>query len=799
MTHLRVSVKISSDDAFELKAQALNNDPRLKAAGIAALKFVGDKKYIVDGDFSPELPPPDTGETPTTDSNIGGDLHVFVRIATDDSYELQAQALNQNPLLKKAGIASLRRVGDKQYIVDGEFTGALPASRQPGLETPASLPVEKLRVTIRMQNDDAYQLMADHLNGEPRLQKAGISEIELVQGQKMGTAEAPFLVEPVVQVSNQPHPVPAPVTTKKKRKLSGCLAWAMALGVVGILAVGGVYAAYTYLPGLFSPAPAAVLSPTPELAVIPPAPESTVIPPTPELMTFDNVCSQVGQQIELEGIVEIFCGSDSCDTHYVELIDVDRDGFMAIGLNIKEGEYDPAPNYMADLPVSWETSDFLVRAVDGQLIGEDDLVRITGTVTSPLPGRPSGPEMDCSVDEISKIERINHPTLPATENLTQSTLRDAIIKGWVIATITGTESYLTIDINLESQVDFDLEISIGPGTLFEAQSEGVQNMVARSGTVAVLRPQAEAFFRLEAVCVNMELETPSESDTFLVGQGAISDDLMTLINLPEFRFESHRVQQYAVWTITENPGRCGYYELEDLFDVFSGPTNDEVERNLSLFQRTGIDISQYQVFSHPPVPQAQQFFTEEFDNPLSCDWYAYTVTGSDQADADKVTVEARDGRLVWDFDSEEVYFYLFYDAFRYEDVRLEVRAENLGRNANSISLVCRYDPDAGWYEFNIGNDGLYNIQYVEVASDDRIVYNALAEGGSSAINVGTAVNEYSISCIGEELTLFINGDEVNSIIENKYGLREGQIGISVSSYDVLPILIEMDRVTISEP
>jgi hypothetical protein len=516
-------------------------------------------------------------------------------------------------------------------------------------------------------------------------------------------------------------------------------------------------------------------------------------------MTFDNVCRQVGQQVELEGIVEVFCSSDSCDTPYVELIDVDREGFMAIGLNVKKGEYDPAQNFMADFPTPWETSDFLVRASDGQLIGEDDLVRITGTVTSPLPGRPSGPEMDCSVDEISNIERIDHPTLPGTENLTQSTLRDAINNGWVTATITGTDSYLTIDISLESQVDFDLELSVEPGTLFESQSEDVQNMVARSGTVVVLKPNAEVFFEIEATCVNMELETPSESDTFLVSQGAISGDLMTLLDLPEFRFESMRVQQYAVWTSTENPGRCGYYELEDLFDVFSGPTNDEVERITGLFQAAGIDTSQYQVFSQPPSPQARQFFTEEFDSPLSCDWYPYTVTGSDQADADKVTVEARDGRLVWDFDSEEVYYYLFYEAFRYEDVRLEVRAENLGRNANSVSLVCRYDPDAGWYEFNIGNDGLYSIMYVEVTSDGGLDYITMAEGGSSAINVGTAVNEYSISCLGEQLTLFINGDEVNSITENRYALREGEIGISVSSYDVLPILVEMDWVTISEP
>ena len=57
MTRLRILIKMESADAFELKAQALNNDSRLKDAGIAALKFVGDKKYIADGEFSPEPPP----------------------------------------------------------------------------------------------------------------------------------------------------------------------------------------------------------------------------------------------------------------------------------------------------------------------------------------------------------------------------------------------------------------------------------------------------------------------------------------------------------------------------------------------------------------------------------------------------------------------------------------------------------------------------------------------------------------------------------------------------------------------
>jgi hypothetical protein len=198
-------------------------------------------------------------------------------------------------------------------------------------------------------------------------------------------------------------------------------------------------------------------------------------------------------------------------------------------------------------------------------------------------------------------------------------------------------------------------------------------------------------------------------------------------------------------------------------------------------------------------PAASMYFTEDFNNDLSSDWDLFTVTGSDSADPDKLTLSVEDGYLNWDFDSEYLYAYLFYNAFEYEDVRLEVRADNRGRNNNSVSLICRYDPDTGWYEFNITNGGLYDILYAEVTSKGDISYNTITNGGSNAIKQGKDVNEYAIECKGNELSLFINGDEVNTITERKYDLRKGQIGVSVSSFNVLPIQIDMDWVTISEP
>lgn len=323
--------------------------------------------------------------------------------------------------------------------------------------------------------------------------------------------------------------------------------------------------------------------------------------PIPEPITFDNVCDQFGQEIEIEGIIhlpdEISCTSGgNPDWCTAQLIDTDRNGYMMMGLNIKSGEYDPSANYMADLPNPYEVSDFKVRADNGKLIGEGDLVKITGIVTSPLLGSTAGQEIDCSLESISNVERVSGITIQGPEKLTKSNLLEAITNGWVIASISG-DGLSKIDISLKPQVDFNLELSIEPGTVFESQSGGVQNMVLRQGTVVVLKPSIEISLELEVSCANMELKQPSGTDTFVVSQGETSNNLLKLLNLPEFRFESGRVQQFSIWAITDNPTLYGYTGITDEYGLGSGPTYDEVERMRSLFQTAGIDTSQYQVFN----------------------------------------------------------------------------------------------------------------------------------------------------------------------------------------------------------
>lgn len=65
--------------------------------------------------------------------------------------------------------------------------------------------------------------------------------------------------------------------------------------------------------------------------------------------------------------------------------------------------------------------------------------------------------------------------------------------------------------------------------------------------------------------------------------------------------------------------------------------------------------------------------------------------------------------------------------------------------------------------------------------------------------MGKDVNEYTAICKGRTLQLFINGYEVKTLTENRYALREGQVGVSVSSFNVLPVQVDIDWVKVSQP
>lgn len=192
------------------------------------------------------------------------------------------------------------------------------------------------------------------------------------------------------------------------------------------------------------------------------------------------------------------------------------------------------------------------------------------------------------------------------------------------------------------------------------------------------------------------------------------------------------------------------------------------------------------------IPNA--YYVEEFDSGLK-DWSYFLTSG----DENKMKLTVGNGKLNFVIVDQNIWVYVINQANEYADVRLDLVADNLGRNVNNISLVCRQS-DAGWYEFNISSAGVYNI----LAFDTNGVkgeagYNLLTEGGSQAILTGKQRNNLSVTCAGNQLSLSVNGTLVTTIIDEKFSYTSGKIGVSVKSIEQHPVVVEIQSVSISQP
>ena len=210
--------------------------------------------------------------------------------------------------------------------------------------------------------------------------------------------------------------------------------------------------------------------------------------------------------------------------------------------------------------------------------------------------------------------------------------------------------------------------------------------------------------------------------------------------------------------------------------------------------------------SPPATPTAslQKYHTEEFDGDLTS-WSSFVVDNRrDQPvitteQFKDVTASIVNGSYIFDIERRKTFIYSIYNAFDYNDVRLDVHLDSRNINASISRLICRYSQAGGWYEFSIASNGLYNIYYAKPNASGLINYRPLANGGTDKVNAGNATNDYAISCKGNELSLYINGELIKTTSDDLSVLRTGKIGVAVSSNNSLPVLVAFSQVKISEP
>jgi hypothetical protein len=130
------------------------------------------------------------------------------------------------------------------------------------------------------------------------------------------------------------------------------------------------------------------------------------------------------------------------------------------------------------------------------------------------------------------------------------------------------------------------------------------------------------------------------------------------------------------------------------------------------------------------------------------------------------------------------------------DVVVEVDAtKNGGPDQNDFGVICRYTDTNNFYYFQITSDGLAAIGKVTAGTQTKISGSDFQ--ASSAVNQGQATNHIRGDCVGNTLTLYVNGQQVTSATDGDH--TSGDAGLMAGTFDTPGADILFDDFVVREP
>ena len=117
------------------------------------------------------------------------------------------------------------------------------------------------------------------------------------------------------------------------------------------------------------------------------------------------------------------------------------------------------------------------------------------------------------------------------------------------------------------------------------------------------------------------------------------------------------------------------------------------------------------------------------------------------------------------------------------DLRIEVDvSKQYGADDNAYGVLCRYQDPENFYYFLISSDGFGGIGRRE---DGQLKIISSTDGKLepiSSINQGDASNHLRVDCVGDNLTMYVNGNQVLQVTDGTFS--SGSIGLVSRTYDI---------------
>jgi hypothetical protein len=188
-----------------------------------------------------------------------------------------------------------------------------------------------------------------------------------------------------------------------------------------------------------------------------------------------------------------------------------------------------------------------------------------------------------------------------------------------------------------------------------------------------------------------------------------------------------------------------------------------------------------------------RFFTNEFDSALAS--WTILQTGNETAPV----IKTENSSLILQMDAPFVWAYAVYDAQEYDNIRIDARMTNQAGSPSSVGLICRYNETEGWLEYNVSTDGTYSLLYGNWLAGGIAEYLPIMDGSSNLIQPTGAAQEISMVCSGTTVSLLVNQTVIRNADVSRFELTHGKVGITVSSFENIPVIAAFDWLRVSEP
>ncbi|WP_420642755.1 hypothetical protein [Candidatus Leptofilum sp.] len=181
---------------------------------------------------------------------------------------------------------------------------------------------------------------------------------------------------------------------------------------------------------------------------------------------------------------------------------------------------------------------------------------------------------------------------------------------------------------------------------------------------------------------------------------------------------------------------------------------------------------------------------DDFGGEQNCGWREYNQGGAvvEIADGTLNISTSQTGQIWWTNVGRD-----------FSDVIVTVQArQTSGPNNNAYGVLCRYQDENNFYIFLISGDGYYAIGKYQ-AGEAQITYLTPNQEYvfSDLINQGVATNLLRVSCVGNELSLSVNGLPLATVTDNTF--IGGDVGLGVSTLEPGTAVVQFDDLLVLAP